>query len=152
ASRGARVVALGPLAPTDRVEPVLGVRPLGPSALRDGLRAASRGDEPLLLVVDAQWREVVRALPHLGPVASRLTRRTGPEVREALRAAAARILRVPAERVAPERALRDLGFDSLQLELLRVAVRDELGVDLPTTALFAHPSLESLARVVEAAG
>ena len=49
-------------------------------------------------------------------------------------------------RVEPDQLLTELGLDSLMAVELRNLLARSLGVPLPATLLFDHPSLEALAR------
>jgi acyl carrier protein len=51
----------------------------------------------------------------------------------------------PETPVAPDRALRDLGLDSLLSVSLRNELAGALALDLPSTLLFDHPTLSALA-------
>jgi len=51
----------------------------------------------------------------------------------------------PSHGIAPDRALRELGLDSLQALELRLAIATRLARPLPATLLFDHPTLGALA-------
>ncbi|MEU1804217.1 beta-ketoacyl synthase N-terminal-like domain-containing protein, partial [Streptomyces sp. NPDC019937] len=54
-----------------------------------------------------------------------------------------------AERIDPDRAFRDLGFDSLTALELRDRLDTALGLRLPSSILFDHPSPGALARFLQ---
>src|SRR3546814_15540070 len=71
--------------------------------------------------------------------------------RSAVRGEAARIMRrTDPDAIDEERALRDLGLDSLMSVELRNALVAKLDCKLPATLLFDHPSVSALARFVAA--
>jgi len=61
------------------------------------------------------------------------------------------VLRSDGETLAPDRSLAALGLDSLAAVQLRNAMVSDLGVDVPLAELLAGPTLDELARQVEAA-
>ena len=68
-------------------------------------------------------------------------------LREAIRGHAARVMALPdARAIDDERALRDLGLDSLMSIELRNALVAACGTKLPATLLFDHPSVALLAQ------
>src|SRR5690606_34488099 len=70
---------------------------------------------------------------------------------DAIRNEAARIMRrTDPDAIDEERALRDLGLDSLMSVELRNALVAKLDRKLPATLLFDHPSVSALARFVAA--
>ncbi|MFD4320236.1 type I polyketide synthase [Streptomyces sp. NPDC058548] len=70
---------------------------------------------------------------------------------ELVRAQAAEVLRLPAaEDIAPDRALRDLGFTSLAIVELRNRLVLHTGLPLPTTISFDHPTPRALAAHLRA--
>jgi thioester reductase-like protein len=61
----------------------------------------------------------------------------------------AETLRIPVDVVAPNESFAALGMDSLAAIELTAAIEDELGVELPLTAVHEYPSLESLCAFIE---
>jgi len=66
----------------------------------------------------------------------------------AIRERAAAVLRTTADRIDPERPLRDYGIDSLLAVELRVSLGAHLGVGLTTMEILAGASARALARAV----
>ncbi|MEU1708807.1 SDR family NAD(P)-dependent oxidoreductase [Streptomyces sp. NPDC005706] len=146
----------------------LGHRALTPEQGRDLVALALRGDAPHLVgwVLDlprlrttdtagtALWRTLLPA-PRTGDatggaLAGRLARLPGPERAERVlalvREEAARALGLRStESVPAGRPLRDLGMDSVTAVELRNRLAARLGVRLPATLLFDHPTADRLA-------
>ncbi|NYV76812.1 type I polyketide synthase, partial [Streptomyces sp. UH6] len=70
-------------------------------------------------------------------------------VRRVREAAAAVLGHGDTTEIRPDRAFRDLGFDSLTAVDLRNRLARELGIALPSTLVFDHPNPAALARFVE---
>ncbi|MFF8950930.1 SDR family NAD(P)-dependent oxidoreductase [Streptomyces sp. NPDC014940] len=147
----------------------LGHRALTPEQGRDLVALALRGDTPHLVAwaldlprlrtTDAAgtalWRSLLPA-PRTGAaaghaLAGRLAGLPAPERAERVlalvREEAARALGLrSAESVHPGRPLRDLGMDSVTAVELRNRLAARLGVRLPATLLFDHPTADRLAE------
>jgi acyl transferase domain-containing protein/NADPH:quinone reductase-like Zn-dependent oxidoreductase/NAD(P)-dependent dehydrogenase (short-subunit alcohol dehydrogenase family)/acyl carrier protein len=70
------------------------------------------------------------------------------QVEDRIAAAFSEVLRLPVERIDPERRLEDYGVDSLMAVELQVAIEAEVGVELSTMELLAGRCLRSLAQRV----
>lgn len=70
------------------------------------------------------------------------------DVPEVVRTVVERVCGGPAD---PQKAFYDLGLTSVTLARLRTELEHDLGVSLPGTALFAHPSIAALVRYLEGA-
>jgi hybrid polyketide synthase / nonribosomal peptide synthetase FtdB len=123
-----------------------------------GLAALERllgGDETHVAVAPfdpERWRELHAApdAPAAAASGRESLRRAPVERREALAAASlrqivARVLRLPLERVEPDRPLTRMGLDSLMALELRNHAETELGVTLPVVSLLRGPSIAELA-------
>ncbi|MEV0695862.1 type I polyketide synthase, partial [Streptomyces sp. NPDC050388] len=75
--------------------------------------------------------------------------RTAHLVQLVREAAAAVLGHTGTDEIRPDRAFRDLGFDSLTAVDLRNRLSRDCGVPLPSTLVFDHPSPLALARFVE---
>lgn len=73
------------------------------------------------------------------------------ELTERLRAEVGRVTGTPEEEIEDDRGLADLGLDSLTSLRLRERLHDSLGVDLPPTYLYSHPTVTDLAAHLAAA-
>ncbi|SDG11097.1 amino acid adenylation domain-containing protein/natural product biosynthesis luciferase-like monooxygenase domain-containing protein [Lentzea fradiae] len=73
-------------------------------------------------------------------------RRMLTDVRTVVSAAVERVAGAPA---VTGKAFYDLGLTSVALARLRTELERDLGVSLPATALFAHPSVDALVRYLE---
>jgi NADP-dependent 3-hydroxy acid dehydrogenase YdfG/acyl carrier protein len=119
-----------------------------PSPLLAELAEARRlaGTEPAATRDDsgavADWRRRLVALPDTAQ------RR---ELRDLVRTHVASALghASPAD-VEPDRALRELGFDSLAALQVRNRLRSATGLALPATVVFDHPTPDALARYLHA--
>ncbi|WP_425427609.1 type I polyketide synthase [Actinoalloteichus hoggarensis] len=149
---------------------------LEPDVALHELGRAVAGDLPVLAVADIDWPRygptltasrpdpTLHGLPEARPAAPS-TAETGlaGELRalpaaersarllDSVRALAAVALGYPdATAVDPDRAFRDLGFDSLTAVDLRNRVAEHTGLRLPVTLVFDHPTATALARHLEA--
>ncbi|WP_280686382.1 type I polyketide synthase [Kitasatospora sp. MAA19] len=149
-----------------------GLPPIKPDLAIAALERATGDDEPCHTVADVQWEgflplftsarpsALLSGLPEVRaqlsaaeePRATNLNRFSGlgaAERRARLLAtvtseAAAVLGHATADRVAADRAFRDLGFDSLTAVDLRNRLGAVLGVPLPTTLVFDYPNPDSL--------
>ena len=74
---------------------------------------------------------------------------TGTGLRDRLAAIVGATLRVNVARVGPFDSFASLGMDSLAAVELTAAIENELGIELPLTAVHEHPDLDSLSRFIE---
>lgn len=68
-----------------------------------------------------------------------------PAVRSFLIAAIARFTRQPAETIAPDAVLVDLGLQSIDAVLLSGEVEDHFGIEMDPATIFEHETLDSFA-------
>ncbi|ARP94077.1 type I polyketide synthase [Bordetella genomosp. 13] len=69
-----------------------------------------------------------------------------PVFMDMLKSEVGEILRVPAEKIDPERSIYDMGLDSLMGVELVVALENRFGIRLPVMALNESPTISRLAR------
>jgi acyl carrier protein len=138
------------------------------------LGALLSGQENGVAVLDFDWQVLARSLPGAGSRRYAAVRRTaGPpgasreqsaDIRALIagRSAAevlaivtglligevAQILRIPAERIDPNRSLHDLGLDSLMGVELVLGIEKRFGIELPVMALNEGPSVARIAQRV----
>ena len=134
-----------------------GMRPMAPAraaaavmqVLADGVphrllmdhAAPQMPAEALAAAPDAHTGAAMRDSLLAAPPAERL-----PRLQQALAERLVALLGFPAgTRLAPDRALRDLGLDSLLSVSLRNELAASFGLDLPATLAFDHPTLAALA-------
>ncbi|MGN9805723.1 type I polyketide synthase [Micromonospora sp. L32] len=132
-------------------EPLVVPLRVDPAAVR------ARGDVPTLLrgLVTAPTRRAAAGTTSGGGTASGLAQRLAGVTEaerhrvlvELVRARVAAVLgHSGVEAVAPDRAFKDLGFDSLAAVELRNALNEATGLRLPATLVFDHPTAEAAAR------
>ncbi|MFE1762594.1 beta-ketoacyl synthase N-terminal-like domain-containing protein, partial [Streptomyces sp. NPDC059513] len=116
------------------------------------LRAqGDRSRELFRTLVPVVTRRKANAAAEAGALQDRLARLTKPE-REAfllqlvLEQAAGTLGFSSASAIEPERAFKDLGFDSLRAVEFRNGLAEATGLRLPATVVFDYPSPVSLAR------
>ncbi len=145
----------------------LGARPIPAAQALAGLPAVIASGLPVVGFADANWTEARRILPVLAtPLFSEIRHKAGPSaIDEALadRLAAldpdaalallktvvveeaARILRLPAAGIDPQRPLSQMGMDSLMAVELRLALESRLHIDLPLMSLAEGTSVALIA-------
>ncbi|MFH8447551.1 type I polyketide synthase, partial [Streptomyces sp. NPDC018026] len=125
----------------------------------DAAALASRGDElPALLqgMVRTRVRQAVGTPSDGTTLAQRLAPLTGDERRRELlsvvRAGVAGVLgHTSIDSVEPDRAFKDLGFDSLSAVELRNRLNEVTGLRLPATLVFDYPSAQAVVEYVDTA-
>ncbi|MEU4626919.1 SDR family NAD(P)-dependent oxidoreductase, partial [Actinoplanes sp. NPDC023801] len=148
-----------------------GLRPMAPALAIQALAEAIDGDTGCLTVADVDWRQFApvftagRPSPFLGDVVpaaevaaaadDRFAAMNGPERRNALltgvRDAVAAVLGYDTvERIAPGKAFKDLGIDSLTAVELRDRLQTLTGLSLPASLVFDYPSAALLAQHLDA--
>ncbi|WP_436387326.1 type I polyketide synthase [Amycolatopsis sp. MEPSY49] len=149
-----------------------GLPAMDPDRALLALQQALTGDETVLAVADIRWDRYRKTLAQGRPSAALLgiseaeapetvetgwaQRLTGLDVAEQHRlvlelvqAQAAVALGYPTpESIEPDRAFRDLGFDSLTAVDLRNRLGEATGLRLPVTLVFDHPTAVALAEHV----
>ncbi len=149
-----------------------GLPAMDPEQALLALQQALTGDETVLAVADIRWDRYRKTLTQGRPSAALLgisegeapeavetgwaRRLTGLDVAgqhrlvlELIQAQAAVALGYPTpESIEPDRAFRDLGFDSLTAVDLRNRLGEATGLRLPVTLVFDHPTAGALAEHV----
>jgi aryl carrier-like protein len=147
---------------------------LTPAHVRSALGELMAGERPQAAVLRTDWERLAHGFPLLRslPWASGLVREapavtdTGDtELLRAFRAApaakrrgllvrhvrdeVARVLTLDPDVIDVRRGLFDMGLDSLMALDLKNRLRASVGLDVPATVVFEHPSIEALAAFLE---
>ncbi|WP_459618495.1 SDR family NAD(P)-dependent oxidoreductase [Bordetella sp. 2513F-2] len=160
----------------DALQSRMGGAALPAGAALDVLEQMLLSDASDLGVLELDWRALARFLPTADtPKFSWVARRAGssehddaggadiahllatlddaallPMIADMLKHEVGEILRVPAEKIDPERSIYDMGLDSLMGVELIVALENRFGIKLPVMALNESPTIARLsAKLLE---
>ena len=127
-----------------------GIRSFSAATALTALGEVLDAGDAVVVVADLDLQAAAPALQTASSLKARVSRLPAAERRramvEAVRAEAARILALPIERVGADAAFRDLGLDSLMAVELRNALAQRIGVTLPATLAFDHPTPDAIAK------
>jgi len=138
----------------------VGVHPLDEGPAFAALTAAlALGGEDEILVLDGDHDRIRKALQASAPEAPAPASKAKPQPQTAtpkptaalVAACFSEVLKIPAERLAPDAPIDRFGVDSVSAMEIVAALERQVG-PLPPTILFEHPTIAKLADALAAAG
>ena len=132
-----------------------GFRPMAPAAAAAAMGEVLRSGVAVRLIMDRQTTPQVAAAKDTAVLRDRLATAAADDRRallvQELAERARRLLGFPeGTQIEARRALRDLGLDSLLAVSFRNELAKALALDLPASLVFDHPTIDALARHLDA--